>query len=67
MVGLARRSGGSADSEKAKAWGVDWARTSDSKRACSSEGRDTGRAIGTGMGNILIVQKGQQNMKRTWP
>src|SRR5207248_4914291 len=46
---------------------VEWARTSDSKRACSSGVRETGHAIGTGMGNILIVQQGQRNTRRTWP
>src|SRR5207253_11218607 len=29
--------------------------------------RETGHAIGTGMGNILIVQQGQRNTRRTWP
>src|SRR2546430_17687282 len=45
---------------KARAWGVEWARTSDSSWACLSALRDTGCAIGTGMVKVLIVQKGHR-------
>src|SRR2546428_6749265 len=51
---------------KARAWGVEWARTSDSNWACLSALRDTGCAIGTGMVKVLIVQKGHRNLAQTY-
>src|SRR6266487_10326 len=51
---------------KARAWGVEWARTSDSNWACLSALRDPGCAIGTGMVKLLIVQQGHRNLGQTY-